>query len=83
MVLSAPSPTPRRRRFQALKSRAMCCLAKRSVCNILPGFLDASFDEYLVGGVDVSSDRDVQNTPEEMLFGPPRTVFATVEYRFQ
>ena len=32
------------------------------------GFLDASFDEYLVGGVDVSNDRDVQNTPEEMLF---------------
>ena len=32
------------------------------------GFLDASFDEYLVGGVDVSSDRDVQNTPEEMVF---------------
>ena len=33
------------------------------------GFLDASFDEYLVGGVDVSNDRDVQNTPEEMVFG--------------
>ncbi|EED31834.1 TonB-dependent receptor [gamma proteobacterium NOR5-3] len=30
--------------------------------------LDASFKEYLVGGVDVSSDRDIQNTPEEMAF---------------
>ncbi|MEM1402007.1 MAG: TonB-dependent receptor [Pseudomonadota bacterium] len=31
-------------------------------------FLDASFDEYLVGGVDVSGDRAIQNTPEEMVF---------------
>ncbi|WP_439101029.1 TonB-dependent receptor [Congregibacter sp.] len=31
-------------------------------------FLDASFKEYLVGGVDVSDDRDIQNTPEEMVF---------------
>lgn len=30
--------------------------------------LDASFKEYLVGGVDVSNDRDIQNTPEEMAF---------------
>ncbi|MFT7286712.1 MAG: iron complex outermembrane receptor protein [Halieaceae bacterium] len=31
-------------------------------------FLDASFKEYLIGDVDVSGDRQVQNTPEEMLF---------------
>ncbi|MEE4277169.1 MAG: TonB-dependent receptor [Halieaceae bacterium] len=31
-------------------------------------FLDASFDEYLVGGVNVADQRDVQNTPEEMVF---------------
>jgi len=30
--------------------------------------LDASFKEYLVGGVDVSSGRGIQNTPEEMAF---------------
>ncbi|MDP5054254.1 MAG: TonB-dependent receptor [Congregibacter sp.] len=30
--------------------------------------LDASFKEYLVGGIDVSGDRDIQNTPEEMAF---------------
>jgi iron complex outermembrane receptor protein len=30
--------------------------------------LDASFKEYLVGGVDVSNDRAIQNTPEEMAF---------------
>jgi iron complex outermembrane receptor protein len=31
-------------------------------------FLDASFKEYLVNGIDVSDDRDIQNTPEEMVF---------------
>ena len=31
-------------------------------------FLDAGFDEYIVGGVDVSNDRAIQNTPEEMVF---------------
>jgi iron complex outermembrane receptor protein len=31
-------------------------------------FLDASFTEYLVGGVDVSDERQIQNTPEEMVF---------------
>ncbi|EAQ96455.1 TonB-dependent receptor [Congregibacter litoralis] len=31
-------------------------------------FLDASFKEYLVGDIDVSDDRDIQNTPEEMVF---------------
>lgn len=30
--------------------------------------LDTSFEEYLVGGVDVSGDRQIQNTPEEMAF---------------
>ena len=31
-------------------------------------FLDAGFDEYIVGGVDVSNNRAIQNTPEEMMF---------------
>lgn len=31
-------------------------------------FLDTSFKEYLIGDVDVSGQRQVQNTPEEMLF---------------
>ena len=31
-------------------------------------FLDASIDEWLVGGVDVSDQRAIQNTPEEMMF---------------
>lgn len=31
-------------------------------------FLDTSIEEYLIGVVDVSSDRQIQNTPEEMLF---------------
>lgn len=31
-------------------------------------FLDTSFKEYLIGDVDVSNDRAIQNTPEEMLF---------------
>jgi iron complex outermembrane receptor protein len=31
-------------------------------------FLDTSFDEYLIGDVDVSDDRAIQNTPEEMVF---------------
>ncbi len=31
-------------------------------------FLDTGFDEYIVGGVDVSDDREIQNTPEEMFF---------------
>ena len=31
-------------------------------------FLDASIEEWLVGGVDVSSERVIQNTPEEMVF---------------
>lgn len=31
-------------------------------------FLDASIDEWLVGDVDVSGDRAIQNTPEEMVF---------------
>ena len=31
-------------------------------------FLDAGFDEYIVSGVDVSNDRAIQNTPEEMMF---------------
>ncbi|MFK7830065.1 MAG: TonB-dependent receptor [Congregibacter sp.] len=30
--------------------------------------LDTSFKEYLIGGVDVSNDRQIQNTPEEMAF---------------
>ncbi len=31
-------------------------------------FLDPSIDEWLVGDVDVSGDRAIQNTPEEMVF---------------
>jgi len=31
-------------------------------------FLDAGFDEYLIGEVDVADDRTIQNTPEEMVF---------------
>lgn len=31
-------------------------------------FLDPEIDEWLVGGVDVSGDRAIQNTPEEMVF---------------
>jgi iron complex outermembrane receptor protein len=31
-------------------------------------FLDTSFKEYLIGDVDVSNERAIQNTPEEMLF---------------
>ena len=31
-------------------------------------FLDATIDEWIVGGVDTSGDRTIQNTPEEMFF---------------
>jgi len=31
-------------------------------------FLDAGFDEYIIGGIDVSDERTIQNTPEEMIF---------------
>lgn len=31
-------------------------------------FLDASFDEYIVNGVNVADQREIQNTPEQMVF---------------
>jgi iron complex outermembrane receptor protein len=31
-------------------------------------FLDASFDEFIVNGVNVADQREMQNTPEQMVF---------------
>ena len=31
-------------------------------------FLDASFDEYIVNGVNIANQREIQNTPENMVF---------------
>ena len=43
-------------------------LTERWSTQFAASFLDASFDEFIVNGVNVADQREMQNTPEEMVF---------------
>ncbi len=51
-------------RIQGVELEASLAMTENLLANMTLGYADTEFVEFISGGVDVSSDRDMQNTPD-------------------
>lgn len=56
-------------RISGIEIEGNLLLSENLSARFTASFLDPSIEEWLVGGIDVSAQRAIQNTPEQMLFG--------------
>ena len=56
-------------RIFGLEIEANLLLTENLSARFAASFLDPGIEEWIVGGIDVSAQRAIQNTPEQMLFG--------------